>query len=145
MRASLSPDCSTYKIQLSANTPGKAIGDVPSWWAPACHVRGLDEAPGSWLSLGPTMDIGNIWERNQKMKDLYLPLPLSLSLLYLSYKQTFLKKEFWFHKRALTESIKILYWIMTLLLLLLLLLLLMSLGHPQHFLSFHFALRLLRW
>lgn len=55
MGASSRPFCST-SYPASSNSLGKAEDD-PSVWVPVIHVSDLDEALGSWLSLGSTQAI----------------------------------------------------------------------------------------
>lgn len=49
----------------------------PGVWAPATHMGNLDEAPGSWLQLGPSLAILAVWGVDQRMKELSLSLYFS--------------------------------------------------------------------
>lgn len=52
----------------------------PSSWVPATHMEGLDEVAGSWLQLGLSPIIVDIWEENEQMEDFCLSPSLSVTL-----------------------------------------------------------------
>lgn len=56
-----------------------AAEDRSHVWAPATHVRDLEEAAGSWLHSGPSLAMVAILGMCQLMEDLplFLSLPLS--------------------------------------------------------------------
>lgn len=67
----------SFPVQLPANMPGKGAEAHPSAWTPATHVGDLDALLDCWSSPDPALAIVVIWEPNQQMDNLCLPVTLS--------------------------------------------------------------------
>lgn len=63
--ASLCPSYSPVLTQLPFNGQVKAAEDGPN----TTHVGAPDEAPGSWLLLGPETAAATIWGMNQETEE----------------------------------------------------------------------------
>lgn len=61
-----------FSILLSANAPGKAMGDDPSTWVLDIHMEDPDGVSDSWLRSCSVLAFVDIWGVNQGLEELFL-------------------------------------------------------------------------